>query len=71
MAALGVKVPVQVMLSLEVIIGRTPFGAVISAALKPLTASENTRVTVAVSPIMRAVSESVKEITAGATVSTV
>ena len=71
MAAVGVKVPVQVMLSLEVISERTPFGAVISAALsKLLTASEKTRVTVAVSPIMRAESESVKDVTAGARVST-
>ena len=72
MAAVGVKVPVQVMLSLDVINERTPFGAVISAVLlKPVTASEKTRVTVAVSPIMRAESESVKELTAGAMVSTV
>ena len=72
MAAVGVKVPVHVMLSLEVIAVSTPFAAVISAALlKPVTASENTRVTVAVSPILRAVSESVKELTAGAMVSTV
>ena len=72
LAAVGVKVPVQVMLSLDVISESTPFGAVISAVLsKPLTASEKTRVTVAVSPIMRAESERVKELTAGARVSTV
>ena len=71
MAADGVKMPVQVMLSAEVISESTPFSAVISAALlKAVTASEKTRVTVAVSPIMRAESESVKELTTGAMVST-
>ena len=44
MAADGVKVPVQVMLSLDVISESTPFGAGISAVLsKPLTAAEKTR----------------------------
>ena len=71
MAADGVKVPIQVMLSAEVIAESEPFSTVISAALlKPVTASEKTRVTVAVSPIMRAESERVKELTAGAVVST-
>ena len=72
MAADGVKVPIQVMLSVDVISERTPFAAVISAVLlKPVTASEKMRVTVAVSPVMRAESDSVKELTAGAMVSTV
>ena len=56
----------------EVIAESKPFATVISAALsKPATASENTRVTVAVSPICRALSERVKEFTAGAVASTV
>ena len=63
--------PLQVMLSLEVIADSEPFSTVISSALlKPVTASENVRVTVAVSPIFSAESESVKDVTAGARVST-
>ncbi|PHX87536.1 MAG: hypothetical protein CK536_05475 [Synechococcus sp. Baikal-G1] len=67
MAAVGVKVPVQVMPPLEVVIAeRTPFSTVISALLlKAVTASEKVRVTVAVSPILRALSESMKDETAG------
>ena len=70
--AVGVKVPVQVVPPLaEAIAVRTPFSAVISSALlKAVTASEKVRVTVAVSPICRALSESVKDVTAGARVST-
>ena len=72
-AAVGVKVPIQVMPPLEEVIAeRMPFCAVISASLlKAVTASEKERVTVAVSPILRAVSERVKELIAGARVSTV
>ena len=70
MAVAGVKVPVQVMLSADFIADSEPFSTVISSALlKAVTASEKVRVTVAVSPICRAVSESVKELTAGARVS--
>ena len=69
--AVGLKVPVQVMPpSAEIIAESTPFAAVILASLsKPATASEKTRLTVAVSPICRALSEMVKELTAGARVS--
>ena len=70
--AVGVKVPVQVMLSLLVIDGSVPvaLSRFMSAALKEATASEKTSSTVAVSPALSAVSESVKEITEGARVST-
>jgi hypothetical protein len=55
---------------LEAITESTPFSTVISSALlKPATGSEKTRLTVAVSPIRRALSEMVKERTVGALVS--
>ena len=70
-SAVGVKVPVQVMLSVLVIVARLPFSTVMSAELeKEATASEKTNVTVALSPTLSAVSESVKELTEGAVVST-
>jgi hypothetical protein len=69
--AVGVKVPVQVMLSALLIAASVPLSAVISAALeKETTASENLSVTVALSPDLSAVSERVKELTEGAVVST-
>src|SRR5262249_62061694 len=62
--------PVQVTPpSPEVNVPSVPFGAVTSALLKLLTASENVIVTVAVSPILSAVSDSVTEETVGAWVS--
>ena len=71
MVAEGVRVAVQVMPPSELDrFERAALGAVRSAVVKPVTASEKTRVTVAVSPIMRAESESVKELTTGAMVST-
>ena len=70
--AIGVKVPVQVMLSVLVITASVPLATVMSAELeKEATASEKTSVTVAVSPVMSAVSERVKELTEGAVVSVV
>ena len=67
----GVKVPDQVMLSLLVIVESDPLGTVMSAALeKPITASEKTSVTVALSPILSAESDRVNELTVGALVST-
>ena len=67
----GVKVPVQVMLSELVIVARVPLLTVMSAELeKDATVSENSNVTVALSPAFSAVSESVKEFTEGAVVST-
>ena len=67
----GVKVPVQVMLSLLVIVESEPLGAVISAELEKLiTASEKTSVTVALSPTFKAVSDIVNELADGARVST-
>ena len=68
----GVKVPVQVMLSLLVIgVESVPLGAVISSELEKLiTASEKTSVTVALSPIFKAVSDMVNVFTEGARVST-
>ena len=69
--AVGVKVPVQVMLSELVIAASVPLGSVMSAALaNPKTVSEKTRSTVAVSPIVSNESEIVKEFTVGAVVST-
>ena len=66
------KVPVQVMLSVLVITASVPLATVMSAELeKEATASEKTSVTVAVSPVLSAVSERVKELTEGAVVSTV
>ena len=68
----GVKVPVQVMLSELLIVASVPLSAVMSAALeKEATASEKTSVTVALSPALSAVSERVKEFTEGAVVSMV
>ena len=67
----GENVPVQVMLSLLVIVESVPLGTVMSAELEKLiTASEKTSVTVALSPIFKAVSDIVKEFTEGASVST-
>ena len=71
-SAVGVYVPVHVMLSPEVIAANVPFGAVTSASeLKPVTASENTIVTVDVSPDLSAVSVIVNVSTVGAVVSIV
>ena len=67
----GVNVPVHVILSLVVIVVNEPFSTVISALENPLTASENTRVTVEVSPIFNAVSDIVKEETDGGVISTI
>ena len=67
----GVKVPVHVMLSELVIVVSVPFATVMSAELeKEATVSEKTNVTVALSPDLSEVSESVKEFTEGAKVST-
>ena len=69
--AVGVKVPAQVMLSVLVITASVPLATVMSAELeKEATASEKTRVTVALSPTLSAVSERVKELTEGSVVST-
>ena len=71
LSSVGVKVPDQVMLSLLVIVESDPLRTVMSAALeKPITASEKTSVTVALSPILSAVSFIVKEFTEGPLVST-
>ena len=68
--ASGVNVPVQVMLSELVMVASVPLGSVISVSLeKEATASEKTSVTVALSPVMSAISERVKE-PVGARVST-
>ena len=65
------NVPDQVMLSVLVIVESDPLGAVMSAALEnEITASEKTSCTVALSPIFKAVSDIVKELTEGALVST-
>ena len=70
-SAVGVKVPVQVMLSELLIVARVPFATVMSAELeKEATASEKTNVTVALSLALSAVSERVKVSTVGARVST-
>ena len=66
----GVKVPDQVLLLLIVIVGSVPLGLVIVAALKEVTASENSSDTVALSPTLSIVSEIVKEFTVGAVLST-
>ena len=67
----GVKVPAQIMLSELVIVASEPLATVMSAELeKEATASENTNVTVVVSPIFNSVSSIVKEETVGAVVST-
>ena len=68
----GVNVPDQVMLSLLVIVESDPLGIVMSAELeKEMTASEKTSVTVALSPIFKAVSDIVKELTEGSLSSTI
>ena len=68
----GVKVPVQVMLSLLLIVESVPLGVVISVELeKPITASENTSEIVAVSPIKSSESDIVNVLTEGAVVSMV
>ena len=69
--ALGVSVAVQVVPpSLEARLDSTPLGAVRSAVVKPVTASLKVKVTVAVSPILSAVSEIVMlEANVGAVVS--
>ena len=67
----GVNVPDHVMLSLLVIVESAPLGTVMSAELeKEMTASEKTSVTVALSPIFKAVSDIVNVLTVGAVVST-
>ncbi|MEZ7973882.1 MAG: hypothetical protein QMC48_02505 [SAR324 cluster bacterium] len=59
------------MLSELAIVARVPLTTVMSAELeKEATLSENTNVTVALSPALSAVSERVKEFTEGAKVST-
>jgi len=76
--AVGVKIPVQVLLSLLVIVASVPdvvplsrLGTVMSSALeKEATGSENSSDTVALSSALSAVSERVKELTVGARVST-
>ena len=69
---LGVNVPVHVMLSELLIVLREPLATVMSSPLEnPVAASENTTVTVGVSPAFRATSLIVKEDTEGALVSTV
>ena len=71
-SVVGVKVPVQVMLSLLVIVASAPLATVMSAELeKESTASEKASVKVAVSPIFSAVSLRVKVFTVGAMVSTI
>ena len=69
---MGVKVTVQVMPpSEEARLESTAFGTVRSAVVKPVTASAKVKVTVAVSPIFRAVSEIViAEASVGRAVST-
>ena len=63
-SAVGVKVPVQVLLSLLLIVARAPLATVMSAELeKEATSSEKSNVTVAFSPDLSAVSESVKVFT--------
>ena len=70
--AVGVKVPAQVMLSALLIAASVPLATEISAELeKEATASENTSVTVALSPALSAMSERVKLSTEGAVVSMV
>ena len=68
----GVKVPDQVILSLLDIVDSDPLGEVKSAELEnEITASEKTSCTVAVSLILRSVSDIVKESTEGAVMSIV
>ena len=70
-SAVGVYVPVHVILSLEVIVVNAPLTTVTSLLANPATASENTIVTVEVSPDFSAVSLIVNELTVGAVVSIV
>ena len=70
----GVKIPVQVLLSVLVINASAPFAFVteMSSLLeKESTGSEKTSVTVAVSPLLSAVSSRVKELTEGSLSSTI
>ena len=70
-SAVGVKVPVQVILSPDAMLARAPFGHETSSALaKPATASENTIVSVGVSPDFMAASLNEILLTEGAIVST-
>ena len=56
-AVFGVRVAVQVMPPLLLLgVDKVPLGTVTSAAVKPVMASVKVKVTVAVSPILRAVS---------------
>ena len=62
----GVNTPIQVMLSVEVITLKLPFRAVMSVPLKkPRTASENTRVTLVLSPALKKPSAIVNDVTLG------
>ncbi len=72
-SAVGVYVPVHVILSLEVRLVTVPFGCVTQPkqTLPAPTASENTSVTVEVSPDFSAVSLIVNDVTVGAFVSIV
>ena len=70
-SAVGVKVPVQVMLSPDAMLARAPLGQLTSSPLtKAATASENTIVSVGVSPDFIAASLNEMLLTEGATVST-
>ena len=67
----GVKVPVQTILSGLVMLSSEPLETVMSSELEnKRTASAKTRITVALSPTLSAVSERVKLITGGAWAST-
>ena len=71
MFAVGLYVPVHVILLLLVIVDKVPLGAVISLSLEKLaTASEKINVTSDVSPILSALSSMVNDETVGAFVST-
>ncbi len=70
-SAVGVYVAVHVILSLEVIVANAPLTTVTSLLANPDTASENTIVTVEVSPDLRSTSLIVNELTVGAFVSIV
>ena len=67
----GVKVAVQVMLSLVWMSESAPLPTTVKSVIsRPVTASEKVIVSVAVSPIFKAVSSSVMELTVGRSVST-
>ena len=71
MLEVGVNVPVQVMLPLEVMVANEPAGHVTSSSLaKPDTADEKTIVRVGVSPEIMSVSPRPMLLTAGFSVST-